>query len=101
MDLFRDQWHKSKCNVPEGLDRDSYFVKNLTNNNIHVLDFCNQNHFTVNLHDLLPKEIIESRRKYYNPLVIGFIKEQENQNLISTIPSVLKQLIAYYFPLFG
>ena len=101
LDLFCETWHKSQYNVPKGFDIDSYFLKNLTDDNIHVLDFCKQNHSTVNLHDLLPKELIKSRRKHYNPLVIGFIREQENKNLIPTIPFVLKQLIAYYFPLFG
>ena len=100
LDLFCDQWHESQYTVPD-LDRDSYFLKSFSDNNIHVLDFYNQDHFVVNFHDLLPKELVKSRRKHYNALVVGFIKDQEKKNLISTIPFVLKQLIAYYFPLFG
>eukprot|EP01084_Bolivina_argentea_P001882 3488_1 len=101
LDLLSHQWFKSKYVVPQDVEWNSYFLKNNNNNDIHILDLCSPNHFQVNAYDLCPNELIKLRRKHYNKLVIGFIKQQENNNIIPTIPFALKNLIAYYFQLFG
>eukprot|EP01084_Bolivina_argentea_P072230 131186_1 len=101
LDLLSHQWFKSEYNTPVNAGDESDIFKNNNNNNIHVLDFYGQRHFTINMYNLFSNELIKLRRKHYNKLVIGFIKQQENNNIIPTIPFVLKNLIAYYFQLFG
>ena len=79
------------------MTKNSYAVQS-NNNNIHLLNFWDRTHFKVNLHDLLPIKFIESRRDRYNPLVIGYVREQKKENQVRDIPFVLKQLILKYYP---
>eukprot|EP01084_Bolivina_argentea_P043043 79331_1 len=100
LDLLHKEWFKSKYNVPKGVHRNSHVIKN-NNNDIHILDFHTQNNFSINMYDLLPNDLIKLRRKEYEVLIIGYIRQKENELMFQNMPLVLKQLILLYFPLFG
>ncbi len=99
LDLLSERWYKSKYNVPQSIKWESYAIKGPIRDDIHLLDFENQEHCKVNPHDLLSKQFIKSRREHYNPLIMGYLKEQEICNLVPNIPFVLKQLILNYYPI--
>eukprot|EP01084_Bolivina_argentea_P173066 299747_1 len=79
MDLLYHKWYKSKYNVPKSIGMHSYFMKGNNNNDIHLLDFDSQQHFMVNAYDLFSNEMIKERRKHYEILVIGFVKDEEKK----------------------
>ena len=100
LDLLNDKWYKSIYKVPKLVERKNVYVfKNRDNDDVHLLSFENQLHFVADLNNLLSMEFIKSRRDCYNPLIMGYLKKQENDNLIANIPFVLKQLILNYFPI--
>ncbi len=99
LDLLSTTWYKSKYNVPSEIGGESYAIKSGVSDDIHLLDFQNRAHFKVNSYDLLSKPFLKSRRDHYNPLIMGYMKQQENDNLIPNIPFVLKQLILNYYPI--
>eukprot|EP01084_Bolivina_argentea_P127623 225659_1 len=84
LDLLQQKWFKSHHIIPEGLTLCSYFIKD-NNDDIHILSTQQKRHFKINIHQLIPMEMYMIRRKYYEPLVIGFIKQKENTHLIPTI----------------
>eukprot|EP01084_Bolivina_argentea_P023391 43625_1 len=100
LDLLHYKWYKSKYNVPKSICSCSYFMKHNNNNDIHLLDFDSQQHFTANIYELFPNDMTKQRRKHYEILVIGFVKDEE-KNMFLNIPWPLKQLILLFFPLFG
>ena len=97
LNLLDNKWYKSKYDAPSGLKRKSYSMKLKASNIIHLLNFEYQLHFKIDLHDLLSMEFIKARRDYYNPLVIGYVKQKE-KDCKTNIPFVLRQLILEYFP---
>ena len=99
LDLLNEKWYKSTYNIPFGNRGDGYLMKSKNSDDIHFLStYYDKSHFKVNIHKLLSMEFINDRRDYYNPLIIGYIKEQEKNKLIRNVPFVLKQLILNYFP---
>ena len=69
------------------------------NNFIHFFDFGHGDHYKANLYDILPIKFKKLYQKRYDPLVVGYIKELETDNIVPDIPIVLKKLISNYFPL--
>ena len=47
----------------------------------------------------MPNELLESHREYYQPLIMGYLREKENQNDFPCIPVVLKTIILKFFAL--
>ena len=70
------------------------------NNSVHLIDFKKGYHYKISLYKLIPDSLEKQYSSYYEPLVIGFIKQYENDNLTPNIPLVLKKLIWKYFPSF-
>ena len=77
-------------------DRDNY---------VHLFSFgCDTDkenlHFKINLHDMIPDEILKVNQKDHDPLVIGYCKESEKNDKSPFIPYYLKQLILQFYPIF-
>ena len=84
-------------NEEDDLEPQIFIIKN--ENNAHILNFGTGKHIKVDLYKLLPMGLLNSHRKYYQPLIIGYLKEQENENNIQCIPCVLKIMILKFYPL--
>ena len=56
-------------------------------------------HIKADLHALIPNELLKSHRKYYQPLIMGYLREEENENNIPCVPFVLKTTILKLFAL--
>ncbi len=70
------------------------------NNNVHLMDFYNKIHFKVDIFKIIPNEIIICHRKHFKPLIMGYIRQNENDLPLQSIPFPLQMLILTYFPLF-
>ena len=81
-------------------DSDTLHMFKTKNYDIHITNFENGDHFCASLYDLIPKEIKNIYLKYYAKLIIGFIRENEQNKLIPNIPFVIKKLLLTYFPCF-
>eukprot|EP01083_Nonionella_stella_P051498 136745_1 len=97
-DLLNECWFDTKMKVPKSVHY-GWSLKTKCND-IHIVDCNDNNRFKISLHDLIPKALIRTHRKRYDPLITGYIKEQETQLTIPSVPFVLKQLILNLFPLF-
>eukprot|EP01084_Bolivina_argentea_P260007 438943_1 len=101
LDLLHFKWYKSQYDVPIDING-GYCIKSNNNDDVHVLNFHNTQHFVTDVYDLFSKDMIKQRRNDYEMLVAGFIKDQENNNIPwGYLPWVLKQLILLYFPVFA
>ena len=69
------------------------------NNNAHILNFSTGKHVKVDLFKLIPKELLKTHRRYYQSLIMGYLKKKENQSDIPCIPFVLKMLILNFYSL--
>eukprot|EP01084_Bolivina_argentea_P250718 420226_1 len=100
LDLLNMKWHKSKCAIPNDFaDVEECYIMKM-NENMHIIDFDNGINCKVNIHDIIPGEITLSRRKYFKPLVTGYIVEKQNELLLQLIPLDVQMIILNYFPLF-
>ena len=103
LDLLNDTWHKSEYSTPDMLGDTGwgkiYALKSRDNDDVHLFNFREKAHFRADLNKLFTKKFIKSRRDFYNPLIMGYLKEQENQNIIMNLPYVLKQIILKYYPI--
>eukprot|EP01084_Bolivina_argentea_P292657 503168_1 len=103
LDLFFNKWYKSNHYLPHQQtcfqQCNMYVVKNKYD--AHLLDFDQSKHFKVSLFDLMPTELVMVHRKYYNKLIMGYLRERENQSLIPIMPHVLKVLILNFFQMFS
>ena len=95
LDLLQVKWYKLECNVPPSISFKCNVIKH--NQDIHFLQFTKKQHFKIAAHNLLPKEVVVARRKYYNPLIFGYIRYQETNDLVPNIPFVLKRLILDFY----
>ena len=77
----------------------SPFVIKDGNDYAHILDIKSRKHVKIDLYKLIPNEILKSHRKYYQALIVGYLRERENENDIPCIPFVLKTLILEFFAL--
>ncbi len=68
--------------------------------NIHFMCFVNGTHFTANIFDIIPAEIIISHRKHFEHLIIGYIRNKVNKLSLQSIPLTLQMLILNFFQLF-
>ena len=103
LDLLNDKWYKLTDNAEElaKIDSDSIFIHALKiadSNDIHLLSFKSQLHFTINVYDLLSTYFMKDRRGYFSSLIMGYLKQEEKSLSIANIPFELKQLILNYFP---
>merc|ERR1712129_242386 len=91
LDLLDEKWYRSKFKVPQRTSSAAYVLKDkLDDANVHLLDFEHNDHYKMNIHNIFPSKMLRARRKRFHPLVIGFIKEQENGILNIPIPYVLR-----------
>ena len=62
----------------------------------------NNYHYKIKLLDIIPLELDNLyRKKKYNPLFFGYIKQTQNNNQLSyNIPIYLQKLILKYYPCF-
>eukprot|EP01084_Bolivina_argentea_P148676 259894_1 len=100
LDLLCSKWFKSDHSVPISVKYLAYCIKSI-NNYVHLLNFEQKTHFKLNIFELFSRDMIISRRKIYQPLVMEYVRQQENNGFVSSMPFVLKQLILCYFQLFG
>ena len=98
LDLKRTNLIRTEYKTP-GYMKYAHAYK-LNDNMVHFIDFVEGKQCRVSLHSLIPKEIKIWYSKYYELLIIGWINEYENDNIIPTIPYVLKLLIWRYYPPF-
>ena len=75
------------------------FVMKDGNNYAHILKFTSGKHVKVDLYKLIPSELLKSHRNYYQPLIMGYLRREENGNHIVCIPVVLKTIVLQYFAL--
>eukprot|EP01084_Bolivina_argentea_P075126 136213_1 len=77
LDLLNNKWFKSKYSLPNfGGGNNTYIFVVQNNYSAHFIYFYNKIHYKVCLFDLIPKEIVISHRKYYNGLIMGYLREQ-------------------------
>ena len=79
---------------------DTIYTLRGANNSVHLIDLENGEHFKISLYDLIPKDLNKFYSLKYKSLVLQYIKQNENKQIIPTIPYVLKLLIWKYFPSF-
>ncbi len=92
---------KLKYSIPNEFTNNGYNCYSFKINiNLHIINFYNKIHFKVNIFDIMPREIIQSNRTFYKPLIIGYIKQKEKELLLQSIPFPLKMIILTYFQLF-
>ena len=100
--LLNNESYESKHRVPKIMDsysqREVFVIKD-GNHNAHILNFGTGAHVKVDLYKLIPNELLRSHRKYYRPLIMGYLREEENENNIPCIPVVLKTIILEFFAL--
>ena len=103
--LLTNKTYKCKYKVPEKISSegdlgiyDIYTYKD-GYDNAHILKFSSGKHVKVDLYKLIPNDLIVSHREYYKPLIMGYLRYQENQNDIQCIPFVLKTIILNFYPL--
>ena len=107
---YNDKWYESQVILPFAFDEeqaledlDEPLVIMDDDDNIHFMSFNDNDrgHYRTALFNLLPKEIITINTQRWDPLIIGFIKEFEQQNdLIFIIPMHLQRLITEFYPIF-
>ena len=100
--FLNNESSKSKYKVPEIMkpyDNPHVFVFKDGNHNAHILNFGTGAHVKVDLYKLIPNALLNSHRKYYQPLIMGYLREMENENNIPCIPVVLKTVILKCFAL--
>ena len=100
--LLNNESFKSDYRVPKIMYNDGnrgVFVIKDGNHNAHILHFGSGAHVKVDLYKLIPKELLKSHRKHYQPLIMGYLREEENESNISCIPAVLKTIILTFFAL--
>lgn len=71
---------------------------NDTDNNGHIINFQEGKHIKVDLYKLIPNEILKSHRKYYGPLIMGYLREKENEYNMN-IAEYLKRIFLMYYTL--
>ena len=71
-------------------------------NNIHLISFVKDYNFhhKASLYDLVPNEIILLNTKRFHPLIIGYIKEFEQNGQLIFLPLYLKELVLQFYPVF-
>ena len=102
--LLDNKSYKSLYQIPESMEYSNYeYVQSCVvkagNNYAHILNFASGDHIKIDLHKLMPKGLLKSHREYYQPLIMGYLREKENENNISCIPFVLKTIILKFFAL--
>ena len=100
LDLRCNKPFKINHNTPHYFGGHNTFAFEGKNKFIHIIDFLNGNHCKICSYDLITNELNTFYSKYYNLLIMGFISGNESNEIIPTIPIVIKQLIYKYFPLF-
>eukprot|EP01084_Bolivina_argentea_P277891 474593_1 len=80
VDLLNNELVKTKYNVPKfTMCKWNIYVFKDSDNYGRIVNFKSGEHYKISLFDLIPKEVIKSHRKHYEPLIIGYIKEQEKK----------------------
>eukprot|EP01084_Bolivina_argentea_P035130 65159_1 len=107
MDAIQMKWYKSNNDVPSyiysnndvDLDGYTYAIKDETND-VYLANFSNGCRVRVTLYDLIPADLCDIYANKYKPLVIGYIRQNENHNNIPATTFCVKLLIWKYFPYF-
>eukprot|EP01084_Bolivina_argentea_P219575 372392_1 len=107
LDLIQNKWFKS-VHVKDKMVQDIRFceVIGASDCTLHFVNFINEfgtgvpKHYTLSLHDLIPKEMREFYASYYKPLVMGFFRQNELNTKCVVLPIVLKEITLLYFPFF-
>ena len=101
--LLDNKLYKLEYELPTIMLKYGYTIPILAvkddNNNAHILNFETGKHVKVDLFKLIPKELLKTHRRYYKSLIMGYLKEKENQSDIPCIPFVLKMLILNFYSL--
>ena len=97
-DTLFNKWFKSKYCVPHIFCEFCYVLK-WKNYCLHIIDFRYGTHYKVDMYCLIPSELIKKCEIRYEPLIFGYIRKFEGENMI-VIPYVLKKCIFNCYPLF-
>eukprot|EP01084_Bolivina_argentea_P189505 325879_1 len=102
IDLLNNKLIKTKYNTPilDLYTAENIYVMKDSDNYGYIVNFKSGKRYKFNVYDIIPKQVIKLHRKHYELLIIGFVKQQENELNMIRIPYVLKQLILLFFPLF-
>ena len=106
VELFKTQYCIPKV---AGSEMDSYAMYSYGNtffeyktkdDFIHLVEIYEGIHYKMYLYDLLSNKMIQSVLKYYQPLIVGYVKRMEKANITQHIPLYLKKIILGYYPAF-
>ena len=97
LNLLNKKWYKSPYDNPKSECYDVYILKGKCDRSRYIMDFRMGNRYKFDLYNLLPLKLIKDSKDYYELLIIGWIKEMENNDIIPSIPIDLQRLILYFF----
>ncbi len=100
MDLFSKKWFKSEYKMTECYQNDDVLYVIKIEDNALIWNFINAKQYTLNLFDLIPNGLIKAQRQCYKSLITGYIKQQQIDNNLPHIATVLINLTLKYFQLF-
>merc|ERR1712154_688779 len=89
MELQQNRWHliRGQCPISESLTLSSWCFAD-KEDTVHLMGIkndCVKKHFYAPIRDLIPNELKAKRAEKYLPLVIGYLREAENDLLDRTI----------------
>ena len=86
LDIMNTKWYKSPYQMPQTLILNAnIFVLHGKDNSVYLLEFGEAHRYKVFLKDLIPNSLKTVYKNYYQPLVIGYIKQNENEFIIPNI----------------
>eukprot|EP01084_Bolivina_argentea_P034332 63542_1 len=105
LDLFKTKWYKLPYKLPKnydpGFEFDGSRVVKSRDNYAYFLNFRTQKFIgRISLYELIPKQLYESYKQYYELLIMGNLRELEKNKQYPHLPHVLKKWIVQYFPCF-
>eukprot|EP01084_Bolivina_argentea_P306767 530151_1 len=101
--IMFNRWFKSQHILPQTIAKTIYNAWPIRDNLnwIHFISLYDQFHIKAPLKQLLSNEMVQCYKKYYTPLIMGYIRNIEQNQSVPTVPIPLKLLILNYYQLFN
>eukprot|EP01084_Bolivina_argentea_P306770 530157_1 len=89
--IMFNRWFRSEYILPQTIAKTIFNAWPIKDNSnwIHFISFYDQFHIKAPLKQLLPKEMIQCYKKYYIPLIMGYIRKIEQNQSVPTLTIVL------------